>query len=50
MVDEGRGWMYSDWKKSGAHMMKWMNKTQEFIDCAFSILVNQGVKCPKCSL
>jgi hypothetical protein len=23
-----------------------MNKTQEFIDCAFSIPANMGVKCP----
>jgi hypothetical protein len=23
-----------------------MNKTQEFIDCAFSVPTNQGVKCP----
>jgi hypothetical protein len=24
-----------------------MNKTQEFIDCAFSVPANQGVKCPR---
>jgi hypothetical protein len=35
MDDEGRGWMYDSWKKSGAHMREWMNKTQEFIDRAF---------------
>jgi hypothetical protein len=27
-------------------MKEWMNKTQEFIDCAFSLLNNRGVKCP----
>jgi hypothetical protein len=46
MTDECHGWMYSGWKKSGAHMRKWMNRTQEFIDCAFSVPANQGVKCP----
>jgi hypothetical protein len=46
MVDEGRGWMYSGWKKSEAHTREWMNKTREFIDCAFSVPANQGVKCP----
>jgi hypothetical protein len=46
MTDEGRGWMYGGWKKSGAHTREWMNKTQEFIDRAFSIPTNQGVKCP----
>jgi hypothetical protein len=38
--------MYSGWKKSGAHTREWMNKTQEFIDRVFSLLNNQGVKCP----
>jgi hypothetical protein len=38
--------MYSAWKKSGAHTMKWMNKTQEFIDHAFSEPPDEGVKCP----
>jgi hypothetical protein len=36
MVDQGRGWMYDGWKKSGPHTTELMNKTQEFIDRAFS--------------
>jgi hypothetical protein len=40
------GWMYDDWKKGGTHMKEWMNKTQEFIDRAFSLLNNRGMKCP----
>jgi hypothetical protein len=48
MTDPGRGWMYSGWKKSGAHTMKWMNKTQEFIDRAFFGPPDEGVKC-QCS-
>jgi hypothetical protein len=46
MADQGRGWMYDGWKKSGAHTTKWMNKTQDFIDRAFSGRLDEGVKCP----
>jgi hypothetical protein len=46
MADEGRGWMYGGWKKSGAHITEWMNKTQEFIDRASSGPPDEGVKCP----
>jgi hypothetical protein len=46
MADPGRGWMYGGWKKNGAHTREWMNKTKKFMDRAFSIPPNQGVKCP----
>jgi hypothetical protein len=46
MADQGHGWMYGGWKKNGAHTTAWMNKTQEFIDCAFSGPPDEGVKCP----
>jgi hypothetical protein len=42
---EDHGWMYGGWKKGGAHTMEWMSKTQEFIDCAFSLPNNHGAKC-----
>ena len=45
MADQGLGWMYGGWKKSGAHTTKWMNKTQEFIDRALSERLDEGVKC-----
>jgi cytidine deaminase len=38
--------MYGGWKKGGAHTREWMNKSQEFIDRAFSLPNNGGVKCP----
>jgi hypothetical protein len=38
--------MNGGWKKSGAHTTEWMNKTQEFIDHAFSRPPDEGVKCP----
>jgi hypothetical protein len=40
------GWIYGGWEKGGAHTKEWMNKTQEFIDCAFSLSNNCGMKCP----
>jgi hypothetical protein len=43
---EDRGWMYSGWKKGGGHTKEWMNKTKEFVDRAFSLANNHGVKCP----
>jgi hypothetical protein len=46
MAYEGRGCMYGGWKKSGSHTREWMNKTQKFINRAFSVPTNQGVKCP----
>jgi hypothetical protein len=46
MVDQGRGWMYGGWKKSEAHTTELMNKTQEFINPAFSRRLDEGVKCP----
>jgi hypothetical protein len=36
MPDQGCEWMYGGWKKNGAHTTEWMNKTQDFIDRAFS--------------
>jgi hypothetical protein len=46
MADQGRGWVYGGWKKSWAHTTEWMNKTQDFIDHAFSGRLGEGVKCP----
>jgi hypothetical protein len=46
MTNEGREWMHGGWKKSGAHTRKWMNKTHKFINRAFTVPTNRGVKCP----
>jgi hypothetical protein len=45
-MTEDWGWVYGGWKKVGAHTKEWMNKTHEFIDHAFSLSNNHGVKCP----
>jgi hypothetical protein len=33
-------------EKGGGHTKEWMNKTKEFVDRAFSLANNGGVKCP----
>ena len=38
--------MYGGWKKGGGHTKEWMNKTKEFVDRAFSLANNGGIKCP----
>jgi hypothetical protein len=43
---EDHGWMYDGWKKGEAHTREWMKETQKFIDCAFYLANNGGVKCP----
>jgi hypothetical protein len=34
-------WLEEKW----SHMREWMNTIQEFIDCAFSLPTNHGMKC-----
>jgi hypothetical protein len=46
MADQVRGWIYGGWKKSGTHTTEWINKTQDFINRAFSVRLDEGVKCP----
>jgi hypothetical protein len=36
-MGEDRRWMYDDWKKTGAHTDEWWEKTDEFIERAFSL-------------
>jgi hypothetical protein len=45
-MDEDHWWMYGGWKKGGGHTKEWINKTKEFIDYAFSLPNNRGMKCP----
>jgi hypothetical protein len=48
MVDD-RKWMYDGWRKNGAHSREWVDKTNKFIEHAFS-LSNTGImRCP-CSM
>jgi hypothetical protein len=45
-MSEDRGWMYSGRKKGGGHTNEWVNKTKKFVNRAFSLVNNRGVKCP----
>jgi hypothetical protein len=44
------GSMYGGWKKGATHTKEWMKKTQEFINHAFSLANNGGMKrpCSRC--
>jgi hypothetical protein len=45
-MGEDCGWMYNGWKKGGGHMKEWLNKINGFVDRAFSLANNHGIKCP----
>jgi hypothetical protein len=44
-MSDDSGWIYGGWKKEGVHTKEWMRKTQEFMDGAFSLANNGGIKC-----
>jgi hypothetical protein len=39
-------WMYDGWKKNGAHSREWVDKTNKFIEHAFSLSNTGIVRCP----
>jgi hypothetical protein len=45
-MDDDRKWMYDGWRKNGAHLRELVDKTNKFIELAFS-LSNTGItRCP----
>jgi hypothetical protein len=38
--------MYYGWKKSGAHTDEWWEKTDNFIERAFSLATTPKIRCP----
>ena len=45
-MGDDRRWMYDGWCKTGAHSREWVNKTEGFVDRAFSLSNNGTVRCP----
>jgi hypothetical protein len=47
---EDRRWMYDGWKKNGAQIDEWWQKTDDFIECAFSLATTPKIRvpCVKC--
>jgi hypothetical protein len=39
-------WMYDGWKRNGAHTDEWQEKTSDFIECAFSLVTTEKIRCP----
>jgi hypothetical protein len=45
-MGDDRWWMYDSWKRNGAHTDEWWEKTSDFIDCAFSLVTTEKIRCP----
>jgi hypothetical protein len=45
MGDE-RKWMYDGWRKNRVHSREWVDKTNNFIEYAFSLSNTGIVRCP----
>jgi hypothetical protein len=45
-MGDNRRWMYDGWKRNGAHTDKWWEKTSDFIECAFSLVITEKIRCP----
>jgi hypothetical protein len=45
MGDDHR-WMYDGWKRNGAHTDEWWDKTNNFIQRAFSLATTEKIRCP----
>jgi hypothetical protein len=39
-------WMYGGWKRNGAHIDEWWDKTSDFIERAFSLATIEKIRCP----
>jgi hypothetical protein len=45
-MGDDRHWMYDGWKKSGAHIDEWWDKTKDFIERALSLVTTKKIMCP----
>jgi hypothetical protein len=45
-IGDDRKWMYDGWRKNGAHSREWVDKTNKFIEHAFSLSNTGIVRCP----
>jgi hypothetical protein len=45
-MGEDHCWIYNGWKKNGAHTDEWWEKTDDFIECAFSLASTPKIRCP----
>jgi hypothetical protein len=45
-MGDNRRWMYDGWKRNGAHTNEWWDKTNDFIERAFSLATTEKIRCP----
>jgi hypothetical protein len=39
-------WMYDGWKRNVVHTYEWWDKTNDFIERAFSLVTTEKIRCP----
>jgi hypothetical protein len=45
-MGDDQKWMYDGWRKNGAHLREWVDKTNKFIEHAFPLSNTRIVRCP----
>jgi hypothetical protein len=45
-MGDDRKWMYDGWRKNGTHSREWVDKTNRFIEHAFSLSNTRIARCP----
>jgi hypothetical protein len=45
-MGDNRQWMYDGWKRNMAHTNEWWDKTNDFIERAFSLATTKKIRCP----
>jgi hypothetical protein len=45
-MGDDRRWMYDGWKRNRAHIDEWWEKTGDFIERVFSLMITEKIRCP----
>jgi hypothetical protein len=45
-MGDDRRWMYDGWKRNRAHTDEWWEKTGDFIERVFSLMITEKIRCP----
>jgi hypothetical protein len=45
-MGDDRQWMYDGWKRNRVHTHEWWDKTNDFIERAFSLMTTEKIRCP----
>jgi hypothetical protein len=45
-MGDDRRWIYDGWKRNGAQIDEWWEKTDDFIERTFSLATTEKIRCP----